>query len=326
VGPDLFNRIEVYATNGTLVASLDPTQQAYQVNGLPAGSYYVLASALFSDNVPQLYAGQPCPLFSCRQDFAGGTLVVVGAGLDTPGIDFTLVRGASVQVFVATEGAGDRVPGARVHLYDLAGSEIAVRDGAEVEFRGMLPGTYFVSAEDLSGTHRAELFDNHPCAGCPVTAGTPLLLEQAVRGSVMIRLVDSNLGFYTLQPCRLVDTRSTTPLLSIESLRVFNDFAGCGVPATAVALVVNVTAVNPNGDGELLVRANGWDLHYANFALLPVVSFRAGVTRAATTHLSIARGTGPTAQDSGFFATALIPGAGAVHVVVDVTGYYAPLP
>lgn len=121
--------------------------------------------------------------------------------------------------------------------------------------------------------------------------------------------------FYTLTPCRLVDTRNAAgplggPQIWPYAQRVFPLAGVCGVPIDAKALVLNVTVVGPSAGGHIR-------LFPGNQAppLARVVSFSAGQTRASLMMAKMAtNGAGTLAlmNDS----------PGSLHVILDVTGYF----
>jgi len=128
-------------------------------------------------------------------------------------------------------------------------------------------------------------------------------------------------SFFTLTPCRLLDTRNANgplggPVLASGAVRVFPVVAlsGCGIPTTAKALSVNVTAVSATGGGFITV--------YPGDAPLPgtsTVSFSLSrPTIASDAHVTLSRdGAGTVA------AYAAVAGApGQVHLIIDVNGYY----
>ena len=119
------------------------------------------------------------------------------------------------------------------------------------------------------------------------------------------------LAFYTLSPCRLVDTRTATPALQPGSKRPFVLTGACGVPSTAKALSVNLTVVQPAAIGYLT-------LFPGNLAASPLVSsinFGPGQTRANNAILELASdGTGGIVVFNG--------SAGTVHLILDVNGYF----
>jgi hypothetical protein len=92
---------------------------------------------------------------------------------------------------------------------------------------------------------------------------------------------DSNgADFYTLSPCRLVDTRNADgplggPSLAANSGRTFALTGTCGVPATAKSLAVNVTVAGAGAGGNL--RLFPADLALPNISTL---NFTPALTRA----------------------------------------------
>ncbi|HEX5716864.1 MAG TPA: putative collagen-binding domain-containing protein, partial [Thermoanaerobaculia bacterium] len=116
-------------------------------------------------------------------------------------------------------------------------------------------------------------------------------------------------SFYTVTPCRALDTRNEgVPFVSAERRRV--PLGGrCGVPATAKAVAANVTAVGPSSLGTFTF----WPVGGAQPAA-SVVSFPAGKTRATAAIL-------PLADDATLLAEPAMAG-GAVHLILDVTGYF----
>ncbi|HEX5718236.1 MAG TPA: metallophosphoesterase [Thermoanaerobaculia bacterium] len=113
------------------------------------------------------------------------------------------------------------------------------------------------------------------------------------------------LDFHTLPPCRLLDTRSGSPLAA--GVRASFPAAGsCGIPADARALAVNVTAVDPSSAGNLVVFPSG-----ASIPLSNTVSFRTLRTRASSSILAL----GVAGEMEAWSSS-------ATHLVVDVTGYF----
>ena len=117
------------------------------------------------------------------------------------------------------------------------------------------------------------------------------------------------LAYYSLTPCRLVDTRNPAgpfggPALTSSFPRTFNFAGRCGVPSTAAAITANVTATRASQSGYISFSTGS-----------SAVNFRAGQTRASNTLLGL--GTGATAS-----ATAGLAATGTVDLVLDVTGYF----
>ncbi|HSN88474.1 MAG TPA: hypothetical protein VL025_17065, partial [Thermoanaerobaculia bacterium] len=119
---------------------------------------------------------------------------------------------------------------------------------------------------------------------------------------------------FLVTPCRLLDTRQPEdgPAVASGSPAILYIEGGCGIPATARILVLNVTVVQPTGAGYLTL--------YPGDALPPLAStlnFTAGLVRSnnAIVPLSV----------DGSAALALrasVAGNGTVHVILDVAGYF----
>jgi hypothetical protein len=121
-------------------------------------------------------------------------------------------------------------------------------------------------------------------------------------------------GYYPLPPCRVVDTRSAAlgeplPLAAGTETRFVLVGGACGLPPTATAVALNVTAVRPTTGGHLRVYPGGTALPNAS-----TVNYAAGLTRAnnAITRLGA----------DGSVAVFVGQPSGTVHAVVDVSGYF----
>ncbi|MGA7990787.1 MAG: hypothetical protein WCC53_05090 [Thermoanaerobaculia bacterium] len=122
--------------------------------------------------------------------------------------------------------------------------------------------------------------------------------------------------FYALAPCRLVDTRGPVAPLGGPSLaagvpRAFDLTTGtCGVPPDATAVSLNVTAVGAASAGSLTVYPGAGAPPAVN-----TVSFHALEARAGSAIVGLVLGT---------LSVVSAQPAGAVDVVLDVNGYFAP--
>ncbi|MEO6324882.1 MAG: endonuclease [Thermoanaerobaculia bacterium] len=157
----------------------------------------------------------------------------------------------------------------------------------------------------VAGTVTFQVVEAWPsgCSALPASAGVNVL-DAA-----------SAVVFYTLPPCRVLDTRDAAgalggPALSASSDRVFPMTGICGIPAAARALSLNVTVTQPAAAGELIVHPGD-----TAAPVVSTLSFRSGVTRASNTMVTL------PADESG--SVGIKNGsAGTVHVIVDVNGYF----
>jgi hypothetical protein len=121
-------------------------------------------------------------------------------------------------------------------------------------------------------------------------------------------------SFFTVPPCRAVDTRGPAglwggPSLAAGADRAFTVIARCGVPAGARAIAVNATVVEPTAGGFLTLYPGG--------AVRPVAStlnYRAGRTLANSAMV----GLGP----AGEIVVHCGQPSGTAHFVLDVNGYF----
>lgn len=134
--------------------------------------------------------------------------------------------------------------------------------------------------------------------------------------------------FHPLVPCRIVNTKdmasgdlAANEERSFLAISLFGDFVDqggaefdCGVPDTATAIHVNVTAVNPKAKGNLRLFPYGADLPGA-----ALIAYSPGVNLSNAGTVKICRepaDLGLCGYDFTVFASA------ATDVIVDVMGYY----
>jgi Calx-beta domain len=68
---------------------------------------------------------------------------------------------------------------------------------------------------------------------------------------------DNPTDFYTVTPCRILDTRLSGPGVAANTVYNFAVAGLCGVPLTAKSVVVNITAVAPTDAGDLRLYPAG---------------------------------------------------------------------
>jgi Tol biopolymer transport system component len=116
--------------------------------------------------------------------------------------------------------------------------------------------------------------------------------------------------FYTLEPCRLVDTRESDPLTS-DTPALLAVHGTCGIPATARALALNVTTEGGTGLGLLRFHEGGLAATDAS-----TINFAGGTTRANNAILPL------SLAERGLGVTPFVTGGGVVHLILDVVGYF----
>jgi hypothetical protein len=145
-----------------------------------------------------------------------------------------------------------------------------------------------------------------------VSSATHVILD--INGYFVSAGTASALAFYPVTPCRVVDTRNQDgplggPPLAGGSSRSFPMQSGsCGLPATAQAYSLNVTAI-PNGPLDYLTL-------WPSGGPQPLVSTLNASTGAITANAAIV----PVGSDGGVSVYV----SDQSEVVLDINGYFAP--
>jgi pseudomonalisin len=171
--------------------------------------------------------------------------------------------------------------------------------------------TSVLVSTDASGVATAPAFTANNLSGSYAVVA----YAAGVSAPAVFNVANRSGYFYTLLPCRIIDTRNPPgslagPALQPGSLRTFAVIGACGVPPTAAAISVNVTITGPTAGGYLTLAPGGQAL-----PLTSTINFRAGQTRANNAVLGLAR------DASGTFVV-LDGSAGTVNFILDVNGYF----
>ena len=126
--------------------------------------------------------------------------------------------------------------------------------------------------------------------------------------------------FHSVTPCRLVDTRNAAPegpILQSGVERTIVVQGLCGIPVGAAAVAVNITAVSPTNQGRLTL-------------------YPTGITPPTTSNLNFPPGTfalnngaivplaDQAVEPNDLAVMPFVVNNGQVHMVLDVTGFFAP--
>jgi hypothetical protein len=147
-----------------------------------------------------------------------------------------------------------------------------------------LPGSGIVRTTDFAG--------NFCDTTVSISAGTPFA------------------GFFTLAPCRIEDTRtSSAGPIAVGADQTFFVAGICGIPADATAISANVTVTQSTASGDLKVFAGGTPL-----PIPPSIVYSGGQTRANNEMIRL--GTGST------ITVHVDQVSGNVQFILDVSGYF----
>jgi uncharacterized repeat protein (TIGR01451 family) len=227
---------------------------------------------------------------------------------DNPGDELADVLPATLALVSATASSGTAVatPGTNTVTWNgpLAANGGTVTITIQATIQVTTPGGTSVSNQgtvrydgDADGTNETTLPTDDP--GQPGTAD-PTTFYTATR-------------FYTLEPCRLVDTRGPASALGAPALgpgsRSFTLVGTCGLPADASAVSLNVTVTAPTQPGDLRLYPSG-----AALPLVSTVNYSPNQTRANNAVAVLSAG--------GALAVQCDQGGGTVELIVDVNGYF----
>jgi hypothetical protein len=125
---------------------------------------------------------------------------------------------------------------------------------------------------------------------------------------------DDGLSFYTISPCRLIDTRDPDgplggPALIAGTDRVFTIVDNCDVPPTAKAVSVNLAVTSPTAAGNLRLYPAGTPR-----PLVSTINYSAGQTRANNGIVPLSA--------AGEIAVYCAQASGTTHFILDVNGYF----
>jgi hypothetical protein len=157
---------------------------------------------------------------------------------------------------------------------------------------------------------------SHDQMGRPEPVNAPEALRQVVRYYRDVLVPGAGpiaSSFYTLTPCRLLDTRGAAgplggPALPALGQRLVTLTGSCGIPVGVTSVALNVTVTQTLAAGSLRLYPGDGAPGTAT-----TTSFATGATRANNAHVKVAPdGSIGIASDA----------AGAVHVILDVVGYY----
>jgi hypothetical protein len=125
--------------------------------------------------------------------------------------------------------------------------------------------------------------------------------------------------YYALTPCRVVDTREPSEplrqggLVTASVQRNLTIQGRCGVPTGAAAITLNLTITSPTQNGFVSL----WPVGGA-FPVVSTINFLAG--EPALANGAIVPLAAATPDLAAIYGTAT--GAGTIHIIVDVTGYF----
>lgn len=120
--------------------------------------------------------------------------------------------------------------------------------------------------------------------------------------------------FFTLAPCRVIDTRDAPgpwggPALAGGAERIFSIAGRCEIPTSARSVSLNVTVVQPTSSGYLSLYPGGTPL-----PTVSALNYAAGQIKANNATIPL--------STSGTLTVFCGQGPGTAHLLIDVNGYF----
>ncbi|MGH9332345.1 MAG: PKD domain-containing protein, partial [Vicinamibacteria bacterium] len=126
----------------------------------------------------------------------------------------------------------------------------------------------------------------------------------------VLSVIGDPLTFFTVNPCRLIDTRGADgPALAALSDRVFTAAPSCNIPSSAKAISVNIAVTGATAAGHLRFHPGGTAV-----PAVSTINYASGQTRSTNAVVSL--------NSSGELAVYVGQAGGLVHLIVDVNGYF----
>ena len=252
---------------------------------------------------------------------AGSALVGWSGGCTGTGLTCDLTMDAAKTVTASFDHVN------RAPVLDAIGDK-SVEEGATLSFT--------VSATDADGDALTYSASNLPPGSTfdPATRSfswTPTYAQAGTYAGVLFTVADAKAtdsetititvtdnptppGFYTVIPCRVLDTRGSPgplggPALVAGADRTFTIAGQCDIPATALAVSVNVTVTDATAAGNLRLYPAGIPV-----PLVSAINYAPGVTRANNAIVPL--------SELGEMAVRCSQASGTAHFILDVNGYF----
>jgi uncharacterized repeat protein (TIGR03803 family) len=220
---------------------------------------------------------------------AGNTTVVVNPVPATP----VITAPASVSSGATEQTASVPAHAGSTYAWGITNGTIAGGQGTnQITFTGGTAGTPLT----LSVTETT-------ASGCVSAAGTK---------TITVAPAGPTGFFYTVTPCRQLDTRSGSgsPISPGGTLAVALTGAPCGIPSSATSVSVNAVVTQETAMGHLTIYPAD-----KTQPLASTINFNAGQTRANNAIL-------PLSSDGTGRVNVVNGSGGTTHVVIDVNGYF----
>ncbi len=197
----------------------------------------------------------------------------------------------------------------------LAGGTLVAISGTNFQ-NGAVVHFGAASATSVAVVSGSSIIARSPFSATAQTVGLTVInpdTQNAVLSSAFT--YNAGAGFFTLTPCRVVDTRNAPgswggPALGAGTDRIFVFAGQCGIPSTARAVAINVAVTQPTaGPGFLSLYPGG-----TSRPVVSTLNYSSGQTRATNAVVPVGA--------AGDLVVRCQQGSGTAQVVIDVSGYF----
>jgi uncharacterized repeat protein (TIGR01451 family) len=260
--------------------------------------------------------------------FVSATKTVSGTFEAGGAISYSVVlanRGGATQGNNTGHEFTDTLPAELALVSAMATSGTAATVGNTVTWNGSLAAggsvTITINATINAGTEGAVVSNqgtaNYDADGNGTNEATGLTDDPGQPGAsnpTVLFVGSGAVDFFTLPPCRIIDTRNAAgplggPALNAQADRTFAVANACSIPATAKAISVNLAVTQPTSAGNLRLRPAGMPV-----PLVSAINYSAGQTRSNNAVLPL--------NASGQITVFCGQASGTVHFILDVNGYF----
>jgi hypothetical protein len=140
----------------------------------------------------------------------------------------------------------------------------------------------------------------------------------AILGSVVLAAsqavaADGPFQFYSVIPCRVIDTRVSGGSLAPGEIRNFLITGRCGIPSTAKMAALNFTVVGPTAEGHVAA----YPYNSTDPSAVPPIS----TVNWTTGEIAIANGSVVSLAANSTYNISVHAAGARLDLVIDVTGY-----
>jgi hypothetical protein len=200
-----------------------------------------------------------------------------------------------------------------------AGSEDAFvikldASGSVLTFSTYLGGSANVQGDSIAADASGNAYVSGYTASTDFPTASPVQPASAGGNDAILVKISTPMSYYTVTPCRLLDTRGPAgtyggPGLVAGAERVFPLSGRCAIPATARAVSVNLTITQATSAGNLRLYPAG-----APTPSTSSLNYVTGRTRANNAVVSL--------NGLGELAAYCAQASGTAQLVLDVNGYF----